>query len=321
VTEAVPPAPREPAPPPSAEPEGAAQSEPPARVSALAALSEVARWAVAGLRGYERALAAGLSVSIGALILFAVLQRHETALIRAALDAENRSIQTELEQALAAHTTVALRLARRWEQVPFDGASFERDVEGILATDPIFRGFEWRNSAFERVTAAPSLALMPGADLDSTEHSDVEVASAWVGDRPEGSASPTFETEGGRRLIAFAAPLFHGELAIGVITGVARLRDVLDQALGAAGSRGMCVAVHEGPERIYGPNPAWDGTAGRLRRTVPVNSGALTWEVEVWPSSDRLERMRSFGPPIVLLVGLFAAVFVAAALAPARPAR
>ena len=307
------------APPVAEAPPPESRTSPPPRVSALAALRDLGSWARGALRGYERAIVAGLAVAAGVLFVFFALRRHETGLIRASLDAEGRSVKMELEQALAAHTSVALQLARHWERMPYDRAAFAQEVESIMASEPVFRGFEWRNAAFDRVATEPGTLRMPGADLDSTEHSDIEVAAAWVGDHPEGSPSPTFESGRGRRLIAFAAPLFDGETTTGVIAGVARLRDVLDQALTAADARGMRVSVREGNERLYGPEPARDGAAGRLMRTITVTSGDLNWEVESWPSPERLGRMRSFAPPVVLLVGLFAALGAAVALAPARP--
>ena len=70
--------------------------------------------------------------------------------------------------------------------------------------------------------------------------------------------------------------------------------------------------MREGPYRVYGPLASGEGPeAERWRRTTPVRVGALVWAIDYWPSPELWDRLRSSGPPWVLVWGLLMAMVVA----------
>jgi len=277
------------------------------RMTVSEAGREIVRW----LRENAAALGTAALVAGVALALFAVLRFHEDDLIERLVESEGRVLSTEMTRALETRTHAIREFARRWEGIADPRqADWEHEAGVIAGADPIYRAFEWRDAAFQPMWSTPLTARLPGAELDSTYEADRVSGVAGVIQFPAGVVSASFPGPGGRRMIMFAAPLFRGGERIGVLGAVTRASDLIDAVVKPATQRGYSVAVREGPYHIFGPLASVEGTAAEhWKRSVAVQSGELVWAVDYWPGGELLDRLRSFGPPLVLLLGLFAAAY------------
>jgi sensor domain CHASE-containing protein len=272
-------------------------------------LTEAGRDLLRWLLDHAGALVAAALVAGATLGLFAVLRAHEDSLIERLLESEGRALASEMTRALDGRTLAIREFARRWEDVADpERAAWEHDAAVMAAMDPVYRAFEWRDVALEPRWSTPLTARLPGAELDSIYAADRASAVAGVIQYPSGVASASFLGPGGRRMIIFASPLFRDGTRTGAISAVTRAGDLIVDIIRPATRRGYSVAVRDGPYHVFGPLASMEGDdAERWQNTVVVHAGALVWSVDYWPEGELLDRLRSFGPPLVLLMGLFAA--------------
>lgn len=263
----------------------------------------------------EHAAMLGTAIAVGtiAIALFSVLRSHEERLIERLLDAEGRVIASEMTRSLDARTRAVEEFVRRWEGVPDpQQAAWEIDASALATADPVFRAFEWRDSELAPRWSTPLTARLPGAVLDSTYETERVTAMAPMLQQSGGIVSASFPGPGGQRILVFAAPLVRDGTRLGAIAAVARAPDLIKAIVEPATRRGYSVAVREGPYHVFGPLASKEGEDAELwQHTVAVRAGELVWAVDYWPGGEVLDRLKSFGPPLVLLIGLFAAVIAA----------
>lgn len=276
-------------------------------------LSEAGREIARGLIDHAAMLATAIAVAAIAIALFSVLRSHEERLIERLLDAEGRVIASEMTRALDARTRAIAEFARRWEGVAEPRqAAWDLDAAAVAASDPVFRAFEWRDSEWAPRWSTPLTARLPGAVLDSTYERARVTGMAAVLQQSGGIVSPSFPGPGGQRMLVFAAPLVRDGTRLGAIAAVARAPDLIKAIVEPATRRGYSVAVREGPYHVFGPLASKEGEdAETWQHTVAVRSGELVWAVDYWPGGEVLDRLKSFGPPLVLLIGLFASLIAA----------
>ncbi len=276
-------------------------------------VAEAGRAFARGLFDYATTLGAAAFVAAAALALFWVLRTHEDDLIERLLEAEGRVLASEMTRALVTRTHAVADFARRWESVAEPGQeAWEIDARALATADPVYRAFEWREAGFTSRWGTPLTARLPGAELDSIYEAARVGAMADVIQHPAGIVSPSFPGPGGQRLIVFAAPLLREGTRTGAIGAVARASDLIKAIVEPATRRGYSVSVREGPYHVFGPLASKEGEDAELwQNTVAVRAGDLVWAVDYWPGGEVLDRLRSLGPPLVLLAGLFAAVIAA----------
>jgi hypothetical protein len=120
--------------------------------------------------------------------------------------------------------------------------------------------------------------------------------------------SPSFIGPGARRQILLAAPLLRDGERVGVLTAVIRVRDLADSIVSTDVQQGFAIAIREGPYHLYGPLATIEGAeAERWWRTATTQSGALSWDVDYWPTGELMDRLRSPWPPLALVIGLLGA--------------
>ncbi len=276
-------------------------------------VSEAGREIARGLIEHAAMLATAIFVGAIAVALFSALRSHEDRLIERLLDAEGRVIASEMTRALDARTRAIAEFARRWEGVADpQQAAWELDATALAAGDPVYRAFEWRDSDFAPRWSTPLTARLPGAVLDSTYESERVRGMTGALQQSGGIVSPSFPGPGGQRMLVFAAPLVRDGTRLGTIAAVARAPDLIKAIVEPATRRGYSVAVREGPYHVFGPLASKEGADSETwQHTVAVRAGELVWAVDYWPGGEVLDRLKSFGPPLVLLIGLFAALIAA----------
>lgn len=272
-------------------------------------LGEARAALVRALRDHWPGIAATLVVAAASLGLWWGLRAHEDAQIERMLELEGLRLQAAATRALETRAQTMLQWARRWETVaaPVESA-WAADAERVAAADPLLRGFEWRDPMLEPRWAAPLPARAATGELAPEFESRRRDAAWGVIGREEVWVSPSFLGPDARRQILLAAPLLRDGARSGVLTAVVRVRDLADTVASADVAQGFAIAVREGPYHVYGPLASTDGPeAERWWRFTPVQSGALAWEIEYWPTGELMDEIRSPWPPLVLLLGLFAA--------------
>ena len=276
-------------------------------------VTEAGRALARGLFDYATTIGTAVFMAALALALFWVLRTHEDDLIERLLAAEGRVLASEMTRALDTRTHAVADLARRWENIVEPAReAWETDAMALATVDPVYRAFEWRDTDFTARWSTPLTARLPGAELDSTYETARVGGMAGVLQHPAGIVSASFPGPGGQRLIVFAAPLLSEGTRIGAIGAVARASDLIKAIVEPATRRGYSVAVREGPYHVFGPLASKEGEDAELwQHTVAVRAGDLVWAVDYWPGGEVLDRLRSFGPPLVLLAGLFGAVIAA----------
>ena len=276
-------------------------------------LSEAGREVLRIAREYWPSIAAAAVLGAGSLVLFAVLRRHEDAQIRRVLELEGRYLSSAAGRSLETRVLEVVELARRSEgYTEPDSARWARDVQALADRDPALRAFEWRDAAFQPRLGEPLSAGLAGAELDSTYEADRVSAAASAGTHPGGWVAASFSGPGRRRLVVFAAPMLRDGSQAGVLTAIARERDLIDASVMPEVQRGFAIAVRDGPYRVYGPPAPRDWSeAAHWWRTTPVRVGGLGWAIDFWPSPELLDRLHSYAPPFVLVSGLLVAMVVA----------
>lgn len=276
-------------------------------------VTEAGRRIVRALIDHAAMLGTAIVGAALALALFSVLRAHEDHLIERLLDAEGRVIASEMTRSLDARTRAIAEFARRWEGVVDpQQAAWDLDATALTTLEPVFRAYEWRDTELASRWSTPLTARLPGAELDSTYESERITGMASALQQSGGVVSASFPGPGGQRMLVFSAPLVRDGTRLGIIAAVARAPDLIKAIVEPATRRGYSVAVREGPYHVFGPLASKEGEdAERWQHTVAVRAGELVWAVDYWPGGEVLDRLKSLGPPLVLLVGLFAAVIAA----------
>ena len=108
----------------------------------------------------------------------------------------------------------------------------------------------------------------------------------------------------------FVAPIRGGDSTAGTLVGVMRLRDLIDTVVEPELRRGFSVTVYEGPFQVFGPVWAQSGDQGQWARDAVSRVDLLELRVQVWPSEELAERMKSTAPMAVLILGYLLALIV-----------
>jgi hypothetical protein len=212
-----------------------------------------------------------------------------------------------------------MRLARRWEAVVTPSESeWAAEAQRLARRDAVFRAFEWREADFELRWSTPLTATSATGELSPAFEEARRVALAPMIYDDEFFVSATFVGPDARRQVLFAAPLQRDGRRIGVLTGMARVRDLGDSLTRPNLLRGFDVAIREGPYQIYGPRPSERFEHWLLFDSATVGVGMLRWSLDFWPTHERVDRLRSPWPPIALVLGLLGAFAAAYSVRP-RP--
>jgi sensor domain CHASE-containing protein len=274
------------------------------------------------LRAVVRPLAAGLLASAAGVAGWWLATRAEDQMLNRIAQTETRLVAARIESAVRTHEGQLEEMARRWEHRPnAAGDDWKADVFDMKAQTPAFRAMEWREPSHALRWAAPLTALAPGGDLDSLYEERRRATLTLATGNSGAYVSATYFGGQEHRQLSMIAPMRDGDAVSGYLVGVARVRDLLDQAVQEELRSGYSIAVHEGPYLLYGPEPTTEGPeAERFSWTTDIEVDGLKWKVEAWPGKELSERLRSPIPLALLSIGVMIGIFAAAMVRPgARP--
>lgn len=272
-------------------------------------LGEARQALVAMLRDHWPGLAVTLVLAGAVTALWGAMRTHEDEQIQRMLDLQGLRLETAAARAIETRAHEMLHWARRWETVAAPAESaWAQDAERLAEADPLFRGFEWRDPVLEPRWSAPLPASGATGDLAPEHEPRRRDAAYGVIGREDVFVSPSFIGPDARRQILLAAPLLRDGERVGVLTGVVRVRDLADTIAGEDMRRGFAIALREGPYHVYGPLASTDGPeAERWWSSTTMQVGALSWEIDYWPTGELMDQVRSPWPPLVLVLGVLGA--------------
>lgn len=236
------------------------------------------------------------------------------------IQAETRSIQSHLDQALRNYMMAMDRLGRRWENNPQPNLSqWQRDAGSYLQDFAGVQTLQWLDLKTNQVRGSVSLV-----------HPDKTVTSPRYRERLRRllTFNPELPAQSSRSLtLTSALELAQGgsgflmirSLETGpghpeVLVTVIRIPSFLMAALPAELTANFGLQIREGNELIFDSVPTyWETRAWQEQAMIRQPSG-LPWQLTIVPNPKTLTEIRSPLPVFVLVNGLSLSLLVAIAL-------
>ncbi|MFQ5898622.1 MAG: GAF domain-containing protein [Candidatus Methylomirabilia bacterium] len=268
------------------------------------------------------AIAVGVGVLTGAVVLSQALIAQERAHIQQMVEAEADDVRSDISDTIEPRILALLRMAKHWEvHSGSPKEKWEHHVARYVADEPGYQAIEWVDPSFHVRWVVPLEGNEAALDRDLAFEERRRTALEAARERGEVTVTRAIDlVQGGKGFLVYV-PLFPGGNFDGFMLGVFRVQELLDPLLYKKTARGYSIALFDGEEEIYSRYDASRQHEQEWGQETEIEFYGATWRMRIWPRSEWLAKAQSPLPPVVLGVGLLTAFLVALAVHLAQTAR
>jgi signal transduction histidine kinase len=257
------------------------------------------------IRLLQGPLACGVSVIALTTIIWLGLVKQESFQIKRAVDTQAATIENNIRINLEMRVKSLIRMAERFEKKQ---EKWLADAELYLTHQKGYQAIAWVDPSYRARWIAQ--ASSGGAPLAQQLTHDRDIRLVFKAAKESGGPllSATINSEVMGNGFFIAVPIFHnpgfsGPEFLGLIIGILDYKQFFS-AMIKSHADGYAVLIHgEKGEKIYG---AYDPTRPKEIERASIQRIKVrnaSWRLDLWPSNEQLDSMRSPFPELVLFSG------------------
>ncbi|MCT7952169.1 PAS domain S-box protein [Ancylothrix sp. C2] len=242
----------------------------------------------------------GLLASVAVLFLWQELIANEQLHIEQLIEQQANAIKSQISEELSIRMVALQQMANRWE---VSGATpqdlWEADAEAYVKDFYGCQALEWVDPSFKVRWVVPLIGNEAVKNLDLSQEPRRQITLQVARDLRQIILTRKIAlAQGGKGFLA-TVPLFVGERFDGFILGVFRFQSLFHTILKVP--VGYNVAIYDGAELIYSQG---NTSQSFPHKTVVVKTYGADWRLEVSPTPELLEQVKSPVLNVVLIGGL-----------------
>jgi sensor domain CHASE-containing protein len=252
-------------------------------------------------------LPVALAIFSASLILWQALDSRQTRQIEQTINMDTADARNQIVALMNARIESLVRMAQRWGfSAGTPRPAWEADAQNCAAGFPGFQAIEWVDPSNHIRWIVPQQGNERILNLDLTRENRRRLAVETARNRNQPTLTQPFQLyQGGQGFLVYV-PIIGGTRFDGFIVGVFRAPELFDAILPVNIATGNSITIQNGNETLYQRSPSPPPEEQQWVRSATIPLHGTTWKLLVWPTPERVAKLKSRLPATVLVTGCLA---------------